>query len=182
MVFSSVSGLSQSIKLAMTKRPEVIQIIFAIGGLLIGLLVYLLDRQPDTVYFIPDWFSQTTHIEPFFGHIGNYLPTFLHVYVFILLTTAVLQPAPKHIIPVCAAWFTIDSLFEVGQIQVIAQWIAGHVPEWFQKIPFLENTASYFQSGTFDIIDILSIAAGTLCAYLTIVLSIRRGQKNVAHN
>ena len=162
----------------MTKRPEVLQTTFAIAGLAVGLFVYLFDRSPDTIYFIPNWLSLTTNIKPFFGHIGNFLPTFIHVYVFILLTTAVMAPPSALVIPICATWLAVDSLFEIAQISVIARWIVEHVPGWFREVPFLENSANYFMAGTFDILDLCSIAAGTLCAYLTIVMSSRKGQRN----
>jgi hypothetical protein len=164
----------------MAKRPEVLQATFAISGLVIGLFIYLLDRRADTVYFIPDWLSLTSNITPFFGYIGNYLPTFIHVYVFILLTAAVMAPPATRISLICVSWLTIDSLFEIAQMPVIAQWIAEHVPVWFQGVPFLTNTAAYFMAGTFDVLDLFSIAAGTLCAYSTVVISYRRGQKNDA--
>lgn len=138
----------------MTKRPEVLQTTFAISGLVLGLFVYLIDRHPETVYFIPQWLSLSTNVKPFFGFVGNFLPTFFHVFVFILLTTVVLAPAGKLVIPICTTWLTIDSLFEVAQLPAIAQWIARHVPAWFQAVPFLDNTANYFTAGTFDVLDL----------------------------
>jgi hypothetical protein len=75
------------------------------------------------------------------------------------------------IIPICLAWFTLDCLFEVAQIDSSARWIAQHIPDWFSGVPFLENTASYFLFGTFDVLDLLSIAAGTVAAYVTIRIS-----------
>ncbi len=150
------------------------QIAVAIGVLAIGVLVYLLDRQPGSVYFIPDWISLANNLSPIFGQIGHHLPTFVHVYAFILLTVVVAVPAISKLVPVCLAWFAIDSLFEVAQLNPIAQWIGSHTPIWFSGIPFLDNTADYFLSGTFDMLDLLSIATGALVAYLTIVISTRR--------
>lgn len=162
----------------MTKRPEVFQTLLAIGGLVVGLFVYIIDRRPDTVYFIPQWLSVSANVSPFFGFVGNFLPTFIHVFVFILLTAVILAPPGKLVIPICATWFTLDSLFEIAQIPVIAQWIARHVPAWFQAVPFLDNTAGYFTAGTFDVLDLFSIAAGTLCAYFILVMTYRIGPKN----
>jgi hypothetical protein len=106
------------------------------------------------------------------------LPTFVHVYAFILLTAILVTPARAYVIPICLLWFMIESLFELAQINVIAQWIVKYIPTWFNRIPFLENTSDYFLAGTFDILDIFSIAAGTLAAYLTIVISTRRIANN----
>ncbi len=158
----------------MGKQPEILQISAAIGALCIGVLVYVLDRQAEFVYFLSGWPSLDSVPGGFFGSIGNYLPTFVHVYAFILLTVVVAVPAISKLVPVCLAWFAIDSLFELAQLNPIAQWIGSHTPMWFSGIPFLDNTADYFLSGTFDMLDLLSIATGALAAYLTIVISTRR--------
>lgn len=134
----------------------------------IGMSVYLIDRQPDSVYLIPSWISLTDYLDPIFGIIGNHLPTFIHVYVFILLTVMVMRPSTMKVYAICIAWLTVDSLFELAQHETIAQWISGHVPGWFEGIPILENMAVYFLGGTFDIFDLISITLGTLAAYLTI--------------
>ena len=166
----------------MGRRPTVIQGATAIGALAVGVLVYLLDRQPMSVYFIPDWISLANNLNPIFGEIGNYLPTFIHVYAFILLTTIIVAPSPAWIIPICAAWFSVDSLFELAQITPIDQWIAGNVPDWFTGIPFLENTSAYFIAGTFDLLDLFSIAVGTIFAYLTIRLTQNRRKQHVSES
>jgi len=154
--------------------------IIAIGALCVGVLVYVFDRQAETIYFLPGWLSLESQIGGLFGSIGNYLPTFIHVYAFILLTVVVAVPSVTKLIPVCLAWFTLDSLFEFAQLNPIAQWIGSHTPGWFSGIPFLENTADYFLMGTFDVFDLFSIAIGTLAAYLTIIFCIRSA-KNVAY-
>ncbi len=146
-------------------------------ALCVGVLVYILDRQPDSIYFLPGWLSLYAQTGSIFGSIGNYLPTFIHVFVFILLTIVVAVPSITKLIPICAAWFTIDSLFEIAQIESIAQWIANHTPTWFGGVPFLENTANYFLMGSFHAYDLLSIAMGTLAAYLTVLLITRRTSK-----
>jgi len=150
--------------------------IFSLGivALGVGTLVYMFDRQPEFIYFLPGWLSLNSQPGGFFGSIGYYLPTFLHVYAFILLTAVVAIPSITKLIPVCLAWFTLDTLFEVAQIDAIAKWIALHTPGWFTGIPFLENTSNYFLFGTFDVVDLLSIAAGTIAAYITVSVLTRR--------
>jgi len=145
-----------------------------IGALIVGVLVYVFDRQPEFIYFLPDWLSLNGQFGSHFGILGNYLPTFLHVYAFILLTVVVAVPTITKLFPVCLAWFCLDSLFEIAQIAPIANWVTTHTPAWFTGIPFLENTANYFLMGTFDVSDLLSIAAGTIAAYLTVSLLTRR--------
>lgn len=153
----------------MNRRSEIS--IIALISLCVGVLVYVLDRQVESVYFLTEWFSLNNEPIHLFGSAGDYLPTFIHAYAFILLTVAVATPSIINAIFACMAWFTIDSLLEVGQIDSIAQWIALHTPDWFSDIPFLENTTDYFLTGTFDVLDLVSIAAGTLAAYLTFKLA-----------
>jgi len=156
----------------MTRQGELI--VVATGALCVGVLVYVFDRQAEFVYFLPGWLSLHTQAGSIFGSIGDYLPTFIHVYAFILLTVIVAVPVITKLIPVCLAWFTLDTLFELAQIDAIARWIAMHTPSWFNGIPFLENTADYFLMGTFHVFDLASIAMGTLAAYLTVVSLTRR--------
>ena len=153
--------------------------IFTLGfsALSVGVLIYVFDRQPEFIYFLPGWLSLNSQPGGLFGNIGYYLPTFLHVYAFILLTAVVAVPSITKLFPVCLAWFTLDTLFEVAQLDTIAQWLAIHTPAWFAGIPFLENSTSYFLLGTFDAIDLLSIAAGTVAAYITVSVLTRRGSQ-----
>lgn len=140
----------------------------AITALCFGVLVYVFDRQAEFVYFLPGWMSLYCEQCVFFGSIGNYLPTFIHVYVFILLTAVIAVPYIVRLITVCLAWLVIDSIFEIAQLNLIAKWIGSHTPTWFNNIPFLENTTSYFLLGTFDVLDLVSIVVGAITAYLTV--------------
>lgn len=156
-------------------RAEIILVAIGIAALLVGVLVYLLDRQPGSAYFIPDWLSLSNTTHSIFSIIGDYLPTFVHVYAFILFTTVMLSPPSKVLlIIICSTWFVIDSLFELAQIDAIANYLSGVMPGWFDGIPFLENTGNYFVYGTFDPLDILSIGLGTVLAYTTVVMINKR--------
>ena len=158
-------------------RPELMALIIAVVVFLVGVLVYSIDRQPTQVYFLSDWMSLGDGTGSVFGALGQHLPTFVHVYTFILLTMAVVVPAEhyRQYLPwVCLGWFVFDSLFEIAQLDVIGRQIARWVPDWFAHVPFLENTASYFIVGTFDVLDLISIALGALAAYLTMHMIIKR--------
>jgi hypothetical protein len=160
------------------QQPVKIQTAAAVTALLIGVFVYLLDRQAESVYFMSSWMALGDSMSPFFGTIGDQLPTFVHVYAFILLTMVVASPSRGYVLYICLFWLVLESLFELAQITVIAHWITSHIPEWFSGIPLLENTAAYFLGGTFDVVDLCSIAAGTLAAYLTIVISTQRNTRH----
>ena len=45
------------------------------------------------------------------------------------------------------------------------------IPDWFQGVPFLENSKNYFQRGAFDIFDIVAIAVGTVMAYFVLLIT-----------
>lgn len=153
----------------MAKRAQILQFVSAITALSIGLFIYLLYRQPESVYFIPNWLSLNHTPSPSPGNLTNYLPTFIHVYSFILLTVAV-TGSSKYSIPICLGWLIVDSLFEIAQINFIANWIASNIPDWFSVIPVLENTSGYFIAGTYDYLDLVSIIIGTIAAYFTLTL------------
>ena len=160
--------------------PLLGQLVAAAIALAVGVAVYLLDRNPGSVYFMTHWMVPDERVGTSFGAIGNYLPTFVHVYAFILLTVVFTAATRAHALAICLFWLAIDSLFEFAQMPVIAQRIAGSISGWFGGIPFLENTSAYFLAGTFDLLDLCSIAAGALAAYVTIVISNRRTLNHVS--
>ncbi|WP_372523261.1 hypothetical protein [Sulfuricaulis sp.] len=155
----------------MFKRPSVLYVVIAAVALSVGLLVYLLGRQPEHVYFLFHGFSLAHGHHLLFGVLGNYLPSFVHVYAFILLTAAVADFSKARLLRICAAWFVIASLFEIAQHPAISPIIAAAVPAWFTRVPIFDNTAAYFLNGTFDPLDLLSIVLGTIAAYVTILLT-----------
>lgn len=165
----------------MNRRFIVVLLTAAVGALAVGSFVYICDRNPDHVYLLSDQVSLNNVYGNVFGLIGNHLPTFVHVYAFTLLTVAVAVPSICKLPTVCLTWFTIDSLFEIGQIDPIAHWIGYHTPQAFSAIPVLNNIENYFLHGTFDVIDVLSIVLGTLAAYLTVVAGTRGGHDNVIY-
>ena len=158
----------------MDSKPEWLQAGTAVIVLGIGILVYLFDRSSASVYFVPDAWAYSAATPSLFGALGSYVPTFTHVFAFILLTTAVLRSRLHSALAICAIWFSFDLLLELAQLDVVANKIAGTVPRWFQDWPVLENVGSYFVSGRFDAFDVASIALGTAAAYVTIRFSSRK--------
>ena len=132
----------------------------------LGVLVYALDRG-GTAYFLPDWLARAAG-PTVFGTLGAHLPTFVHPFAFVLITAVILRPAPRQLLLICGAWFVIECAFEVGQWSPLGERIADAVPVWFDGVPLLEATGNYFSRGTFDPLDILSIALGVIGAYLVL--------------
>jgi len=160
-------------------RPEIIVLVVAILVFLIGVLVYSIDRSPAQVYFLSDWMSLGNANGSVFGALGSHLPTFIHVFSFILLTMAIVVPRAfyrQYLLPVCIGWLVFDSACEIAQLDFIGSKIAAWTPGWFEHVPFLENVASYFKAGTFDVLDLISIVLGAFSAYLTMRLIIKRSE------
>lgn len=154
-----------------------VQLLIGLGGLTIGTLVYLIDRPPEATYFIH--FSSIKIslygiLPNVFGVIGNSLPDYLHVFSFILLTAGLLSWRKRGSLVICLGWFSIDFIFELFQkFNTLPLRI---IPEWFKGIPFLENTESYFQKGTFDLLDLIAISLGTVTAYF-VLLATNKGER-----
>jgi len=148
--------------------------IAAFAVLIVGALVYVLDRPADSVAFFST-ISLDDVFPSLFGRIGQHLPTFCHVFAFSLLTAACLGGESRAALSACLIWFGIDATFEVGQHSRIAEYIIPMIPDWFESLPVLEHTKSYFLSGTFDVWDVLSIVVGAIAAFiLTAVIQHRK--------
>jgi hypothetical protein len=154
------------------------QILIGLGGLLVGTLVYLIDRPPEATYFLN--FSRIKVslygiLPNVFGVIGSSLPDFLHVFSFILLTQGLLSWRKGGSLAICLVWFFIDFIFELFQrYNAIPLKI---IPTWFKGIPFLENTQNYFTRGTFDLLDLIAIALGAASAYFVLLATNKGDEK-----
>ncbi|OQY04441.1 MAG: hypothetical protein B6I22_09520 [Desulfobacteraceae bacterium 4572_123] len=152
-----------------------LQILIGMTVLFIGILVYLVDRPPDQTYFVYKSFVNISlyHILPnLFGIIGNSLPSFAHVFSFILITAALIASKKREFIIICLFWFLINSLFELGQ--KFSTIFIKFIPDWFASIPFLENTGDYFVRGTFSFGDMAAITIGTIAAYFLLIITLER--------
>jgi len=150
-------------------------VLIGIAALLIGTLVYIVDRPPDQTYFI---YSSGINISLYkilpnvFGTIGNCLPTFIHVFSFILITAGLFSCQKRGCLIICISWFVVDSAFELGQKYY--SWLSKITPDWFDRVPFLENTKHYFVHGTFDFNDLIAIAIGSIIAYFILLITMER--------
>lgn len=151
------------------------QILIGVAALLLGSLVYLIDRPPDQTYFIysaPVSISLYNIFPALFGAIGNSLPAFIHVFSFSLITAGLLSCRERGCDIVCLSWLFVDFSFELGQKYSALP--LKIIPGWFNGIPFLENSANYFQHGTFDVFDVAAITLGGVMAYLALIITKRR--------
>ena len=99
--------------------------------------------------------------------LSQWLPTFLHIYAFILLTALVWGIKRKTVLFSGLLWLLIEVLFELGQSPLVAPSVTARIPDWFSEISVLENLGAYFTRGTFDPLDLVAALAGCLSAWLT---------------
>ncbi len=163
-------NMSWILKIIRNNKANFYFILIGSTALLIGALVYYVDRPPDQTYFVNRYsedLSMHDSIPNLFGIVGESLPDLIHVFSFILLTAGISSCGKKGYRVICLSWLLIDSAFELGQ-KYLKQPIKN-LPDWFDGIPILEAIKSYFILGTFDYIDLLSIVLGTVSAYIILI-------------
>ncbi len=124
-------------------------ILLGILLLLIGTLVYLIDRPPEHTLFLsilPVQITLYNVYPPLFGPLGRFLPDFLHVTAFILLTAGVAACGRRGYLAICLFWLIVDGGFEMGQKYAVQS--ARLVPDWFDGVFFLDRIGSYFLNGS----------------------------------
>ena len=153
-------------------KEETILLFVAALLLVVGVIVYAVDRG-GAAYFLIGWTASHGKAE-LFGPIGNHFPTFVHPLALVLMTAAVLRPWPNLLPGIAIGWFTVECLFELGQLSPLDAHVVAVLPAWFDDVPVLEASADYFLNGTWDPLDVLSIGLGAAAAYW-IVRTIERG-------
>jgi hypothetical protein len=155
-----------------------VQILIGATALLLGSLVYLIDRSPDQTYFVysaPISISLYNILPDLFGTIGNSLPAFIHVFSFSLITAGLFSCRKRACVMVCLSWLFVDFAFELGQKYSALP--LKIIPGWFDGIPFLENSADYFRCGTFDMLDLAAITLGGVTACLILAITSDRKEE-----
>jgi hypothetical protein len=144
-----------------------LRISIGLSFLFVGALVYLIDRPPCQTYFISKLhFSLHNRLPELFGSLGQYLPSFVHVFSFILISAAVLSVQGMGSVALCLFWLFIDGAFEI--CQKFNSWMPAMIPNWFAKVPILENTEKFFRCGTFDNLDLLALIFGAFAAFFVL--------------
>ena len=154
----------------MTVFRQPIQIIPILTGLLalcIGSLVYIVDRPPEHTFLIAGCMPGITlhHCLPnLFGLLGNSLADFSHAFAFTMITAGILSCTGKGAILVALFWLSVDALFEIGQ--KFSRTATDLLPSWLDAVPVLNRTSCFFQTGTFDWLDLAAIFMGAVSACL----------------
>lgn len=157
-----------------------VQVLIGLLGLFLGFATYIFSRPPDTIYFISKYFFHVDHSEAIpsiLRVIGNYFPDFIHPFAFILITSGLIASYNRrcHLL-ICLCWFLLECFFELGQH--FKESYLRIIPSWFDNVPFLENTKNFISYGTFDVIDVLSILAGTVSAFFVLSTTSERSKES----
>ena len=132
----------------------------AVGLLVLGTAVYLLDRTPGSAWLIPAAWQAGGGGDgrgggTVFGALGRWLPSFVHAFAFAVLT--------------CVGWALVDTLAEVGQHAAVSAPLAAAIESWLGPGPvgtsIARPLARYFTRGSFDVADVIAGLAGAVVAY-----------------
>jgi hypothetical protein len=154
-----------------------LQISIGVVFLVIGSLVYLIDRPPESTYFVYRYLPilNLHNILPnIFGSLDGSLPDFVHVFSFILITAGILTCGKRGYLIVCCSWLLIDCAFKLGQ--KYPSLALKMIPAWFSSIPILEAAKGYFHKGTWDINDIIAMFLGAAIAYFVLLITMKKGE------
>ena len=153
------------------------QLLAGILLLLLGSLVYVIDRSPEQVYFTRFFGIHLKMFDggtPVLGSLGLRLPAFFHVLSFSLITGAFFRYGKGRYLAICAFWLLVNTCFELGQ--KYKSLAVKLTPGFFDHIPFLETTRSFFQNGTFDVYDLAAFFVGALVGYGLLLVTGRHGK------
>ena len=151
-------------------------VLLAILSLGIGVAVYLLDRG-GSAYFVPAEIASALPVRTAFGFLSGSLPAFVHILAFALLTAVLLGPACFAPGRICAAWWSLDTAFELGQAGAISGNFLDRIPAALQDVWPIGHIAGYFRYGTFDALDLLAITLGAAAAYFVISATGLKGDR-----
>lgn len=154
------------------------QLIIGILFLLAGTMEYLVARPIGSTYFLYKFKviqSFFHHMPNLYGKVGIFAPEFFHPLALSLISMALFSTRKARMV-ICIAWFTVDSMFELGQKYgtQLLEWS----PKWFETVPILENLENFLVNGRFDIYDLMAISLGSLSAFFIGELTSKKGRIN----
>jgi hypothetical protein len=138
-------------------------IITAVAALLLGTVVYLLDRDWADSLFLESFTDYQWSRSAMFGACGGFLPALLHAYAIPVLIIVALTPWPWTRPWVCLLWFTLASTLEWLQSDIAVALFLG-LDRQPGKVPLLGYLERYALQGQFDYVDLLATGVGCLTA------------------
>lgn len=153
----------------------------AAAALLLGALIYLLDRPAGSAWLLPAqwqeaWQSRwpASSASSWFGSAGLWLPSFVHAFAFSVLTAWQLPHRPAFAAAACAGWAFVDTLAEIGQHAAMSQDVAAAVTALLGHGSTAVHIARYFTNGSFAVADIVAALAGSAVAFAALWWAVSR--------
>lgn len=152
------------------ERSNKILLLFGVLGLFSGVLFYIISR-PNSIYLNQIISIQSiliSHKIRFFAFIQDSFPAFIHPFSFSLITMGILAETKFDRIMICSIFLIMNLVFEMGQYFKGA---LVFMKEYYPPFPALYN---YFSLGTYSHEDMVFMIIGSLAAYTTAEIIIRR--------
>ena len=156
--------------------PVEIGLIFtAVVALLLGTVVYFLDRDWANSMLLAPFIGYQWPKSAVFGVFGGFLPALLHAYAISVLIIIALRPWPRARLWVCLLWFAIASTLEWLQSDAAAAlfFTAARLPGDMMLLGYLKR---YAVQGQFDNLDLLATAIGCLTALVATTVIVSHGK------
>lgn len=147
---------------ARMRRRTWLLVALACLALALGTLVYLSDRDGSRATLIPTIGALAGGDR--FGHLGLWLPSFVHPFAFGLLSAAALPALGACRYGACLAWCMLNLAFELGQHPLLSLRLAEALHQALGHTPLTHSLSSYFMRGTFDLNDVVAVILGSLAA------------------
>ncbi|WP_295435155.1 hypothetical protein [uncultured Thiodictyon sp.] len=167
-----------------SRTSAIFLLLFGIIALVLGAAVYLLIRDPDSLYIVRKvspvrgnlFFSEDLQ-KPLSILIGS-LPTAIHTFAFSLFTSVAMGLRKPNVVISCVFWAIINIAFEFSQsLKTCPAFLIDNEDQASFGI-----FCSYAVWGTFDWLDVGSIIIGVLFAYLLLIrLTPYPGDKDEKH-
>lgn len=138
-------------------------------ALLLGVLVYLADRDPAHAALIPA-IPRLGSLQ-LFGTVGGWLPSLLHPFAFALFTAALQPSGASPAYWACALWWAIGVAFEAAQSPALGSALRPMLDLLPLPSEWIAAVGRYMSFGTFDAADVIATTAGA-CAAAAVLRSI----------
>jgi hypothetical protein len=145
-------------------RRTATAITLGVVALLMGLIVYWTQRDPQHAWLVPTFAPPVGGFG--FGVLGQWLPSFVHPLAFSVFTAALLPPRAAYAYGACVAWAVVNVAFEVGQHPALSARVADALHAVFGTWAPAQRVANYLTRGTFDVGDIVAAVLGATAAAL----------------
>ncbi|MCW5636017.1 MAG: hypothetical protein KIT17_21960 [Rubrivivax sp.] len=139
----------------------------AVASLVLGLLVYLLDRPAGSAALLPAPWHAGSPLG-LFGAAGAWLPSLVHAFSFAILTAWALPRRRGMAAGACIGWAVIDTLAELAQLPALAMPLAAALLATFDHSALAGQVGRYFTQGSFAAADVAASLAGAALAYLAL--------------